>query len=122
MGYYVPASQIQVARIYDCRSRSEDLRILIDRLWPRGMTREAANIDDWLRDVAPSHSLRLWFGHDPARWDEFQAKYRQELSQREELIHDLRSRARHSPISLVSAAGDIVHCHAQVLRRVLLGR
>jgi uncharacterized protein YeaO (DUF488 family) len=79
-------------------------------------------VKDWLKDIAPSDELRRWFGHDPARWDEFQRRYRRELMQHREFLRDLRRRARQGPVTLVYAAKDELHNDAVVLRKVLLGQ
>src|SRR5689334_12503674 len=73
------SAMIQVKRVYEKPSRKDGLRILVDRLWPRGLTKERAAVDLWLKDVAPSTELRKWFGHDPAKWKQFQVRYRKEL-------------------------------------------
>jgi uncharacterized protein YeaO (DUF488 family) len=95
---------------------------LIDRLWPRGVSKADARLDQWLRDIAPSAALRRWFGHDPLRWSEFQRRYRAELARQPQALKALRRRAREGPITLVYAARDEAHNDAVVLRAVLLGR
>jgi uncharacterized protein YeaO (DUF488 family) len=95
---------------------------LIDRLWPRGVSKADARLDQWLRDIAPSAALRRWFGHDPLRWDEFRRRYRAELARQPQALKALRRRAREGPITLVYAARDEAHNDAVVLRAVLLGR
>jgi uncharacterized protein YeaO (DUF488 family) len=95
---------------------------LIDRLWPRGVSKADARLDEWTRDVAPSAALRRWFGHDPLRWDEFQRRYRAELARQPQALKALRRRAREGPITLVYAARDEAHNDAVVLRAVVLGR
>jgi uncharacterized protein YeaO (DUF488 family) len=95
---------------------------LIDRLWPRGVSKAGAWLDEWTRDVAPSAALRRWFGHDPLRWDEFQRRYRAELARQPQALKALRRRAREGPITLVYAARDEAHNDAVVLRAVVLGR
>jgi uncharacterized protein YeaO (DUF488 family) len=95
---------------------------LIDRLWPRGVSKADARLDGWFRDVAPSAALRRWFGHDPLRWDEFQRRYRAELTRQPQALKALRRRSREGPITLVYAARDEAHNDAVVLRAVVLGR
>jgi uncharacterized protein YeaO (DUF488 family) len=95
---------------------------LIDRLWPRGVSKADARLDEWTRDVAPSAALRRWFGHDPLRWHEFQRRYRAELARQPQALKALRRRAREGPITLVYAARDEAHNDAVVLRAVVLGR
>lgn len=96
--------------------------MLVDRLWPRGLSKEQARIDAWLRDVAPSTDLRRWFGHDPARWEEFQHRYHLELDQprQRETLSVLLEHARRGPLTLVYGARDEQHNNAVALRAVLL--
>jgi uncharacterized protein YeaO (DUF488 family) len=113
--------QVKIKRVYDSPAPDDGQRVLVDRLWPRGLKREDARLDDWLRDVAPSDDLRHWFGHDPARWDEFRARYRRELEdeRRQAALEKLRDLARRGPLTLLFAAKDTEHCNAQVLRELL---
>jgi len=113
---------IQAKRVYEPASASDGYRVLVDRLWPRGMTKEAAQIDRWMREVAPSDALRRWFGHDAERWDEFRQRYRHELSgpDRRDAVNELVRQARRGPLTLVYAARDPAHNDAIVLRDVLL--
>jgi uncharacterized protein YeaO (DUF488 family) len=111
---------INIKRAYDAAEKTDGYRILVDRLWPRGIPKEKAKIDLWLKDVAPSDELRKWFGHDPERWPEFQTKYRAELANRKELLQDLkRLEPEHRAITLVYAAKDEAHNDAVVLKDVL---
>ncbi|MGB6910942.1 MAG: DUF488 family protein, partial [Methyloceanibacter sp.] len=96
-------------------------RILVDRLWPRGVSKERAAIDRWMKDIAPSTELRQWFGHDPARWQEFRCRYAQEVRQHRELLDQLRSLARQGPITLVYSARDEEPNDAVALRHLILG-
>ena len=116
------AYDIAVKRVYEPAARADGQRVLIDRVWPRGITKEKAALTLWLKDIAPSAELRTWFGHDPARWDEFRHRYRDELLHRPELLGELRSLAQHGPVTLVYSAHDQLHNDAIVLRDVLLGR
>lgn len=116
----LPAN-IALKRAYEPPSEADGLRVLVDRLWPRGLTKKAAAIDEWAKDVAPSTELRKWYGHDPERWAEFGKRYRAELKDRHEALEALRSKARAAPITLIYAAHDTAHTHALVLRDVLLG-
>lgn len=113
---------ITIKRAYEQAAHSDGYRVLVDRLWPRGVSKEKAQIDDWLRDVAPSTELRHWFGHDPARWEEFQHRYRQELNEpaQREALSRLVERARHGPLTLVYGAKDEEHNNAVALRDVVL--
>lgn len=109
---------IQIKRVYDPSSREDGKRVLIDRLWPRGLTKEQANVDVWLKEVAPSTELRQWFGHDPAKWPEFQARYKQELKTNEALAL-LRKELGRGPITLLYGAKDEEHNNAVVLKDIL---
>jgi uncharacterized protein YeaO (DUF488 family) len=108
-----------VKRIYDPADPADGKRILVDRLWPRGVSREKAQVDDWLKDLAPSDELRRWFGHDPARWPEFQARYRAELSSQGPRLDELRALAARGRVTLLYAARDSEHNNAAVLRDLL---
>jgi len=113
--------QVRIKRVYETPEPEDGQRVLIDRLWPRGLKREDARLDDWLREVAPGDELRRWFGHDPARWEEFQARYRHELEDEAHVaaLKKLRELAQRGPLTLVFAAKDTEHCNAQVLRALL---
>ena len=102
----VPASNVKLKRAYDPPAADDGTRILIDRLWPRGVTKKRAAIDQWMKDISPSTELRKWFSHDPARWDEFRRRYAQEVRKHSDLLDQLRSLARHGPITLVYSAHD----------------
>lgn len=112
---------ILLKRVYEARAASDGRRILVDRLWPRGLTKAEAGIDVWLKDVAPSTELRQWFGHDPAKWHEFQQRYRAELKANPAPLDELRALAREGTTTLVFGARDTQHAHAQMLK-VLLER
>lgn len=122
MGSKVPAPNIRLNRAYEAASANDGARVLIDRLWPRGVTKKAAALDQWLKEVAPSNELRKWFGHDPARWEGFKSRYTEELRRHERQLRELRSIARRGPLTLVYSAHDTQHNDAVVLRNVLLGR
>ena len=109
-------------RAYEPPDRADGTRILVDRLWPRGVSKAQARLDEWIKDVAPSAELRTWFGHDPERWDEFRRRYRAELAASPETLKELRRRARGGRITLVYSARDEIHNDAVVLRNVILGR
>jgi uncharacterized protein YeaO (DUF488 family) len=113
---------IRVKRVYEKPSRDDGFRVLVDRLWPRGLTKERAALSLWLKDVAPSPGLRKWFGHDPARWNGFQARYRKELAGREDALKLLRQKARERTVTLLYGARDEEHNEARVLKKVLEGR
>jgi uncharacterized protein YeaO (DUF488 family) len=122
MSKNITAANVRLKRAYEPPASGDGARILIDRLWPRGMTKKAAAIDEWFKDIAPSTALRQWFGHDPARWQEFRRRYAAEVRQNPEHLEKLRARARQGPITLVFSARDEVHNDAVVLRQLLLGR
>lgn len=111
---------IKLKRAYERPSPDDGTRILVDRLWPRGVKKVNAAIDHWMKEIAPSTELRHWFGHDPARWEEFQHRYTQELKRHQEQLDQLRSLAKHGVITLVYAARDQDHNEAVVLRDFLL--
>lgn len=115
------AASVKLKRAYDPSSANDGKRILIDRLWPRGLKKADAAIDEWMKDVAPSATLRKWFGHDPARWPEFRRRYLRELGQHHEEVDRLRTLARQGPITLVFAARDEAHNDAVVLKELLSG-
>jgi uncharacterized protein YeaO (DUF488 family) len=110
---------IQVKRIYDPPAPADGHRVLVDRLWPRGITRARAALDLWLQDIAPSPELRQWYGHDPARWGEFQVRYRKELEERPEAVATLRELARRGPLTLLFAARDVERNSAVLVKRFL---
>ncbi|HEY7029916.1 MAG TPA: DUF488 family protein [Thermomicrobiales bacterium] len=111
--------QIHLRRAYEPPTPTDGRRILVDRLWPRGLTKEAVRLDAWLKDVAPSTELRRWFRHDPAKWTEFQRRYRQELAARPAALAALLDAARAGPVTLVYGAKDEQHNEAVVLKAVL---
>jgi uncharacterized protein YeaO (DUF488 family) len=119
----MPAQTVAVKRIYDPPSPEDGRRFLVDRLWPRGVAKERAQLDGWLRELAPSTELRRWFGHDPARWQEFQRRYREELAQpeRQQALERLQQAAAQGPVTLLYAARDTEHNEAQVLAEWLRG-
>jgi uncharacterized protein YeaO (DUF488 family) len=113
---------IQVKRVYEKPSPKDGLRILVDRLWPRGLTKQRAAVNVWLKDVAPSTELRKWFGHDAAKWTEFQARYRKELAKSKEAVSLLKKQSREQTVTLLYGARDQEHNEALVLKRILEGR
>ncbi len=112
---------VRVKRIYDTPERSDGRRILVDRVWPRGIRKEAAEVHLWLKEVAPSTELRQWYGHVPERFDEFAARYRQELRQPEQAdaLRRLRELAREGDVTLLTATRDSEHSQAAVLADLL---
>ena len=109
---------ISLKRAYEPPAKTDGMRILIDRLWPRGLTKAKAGIDFWLKELAPSTELRKWFGHDPEKWPEFQKKYRVELKGNP-VLSELRKHCRDGDVTLVYAAKDELHNDAVVLKQVL---
>jgi uncharacterized protein YeaO (DUF488 family) len=122
MSRRVSPQRIGLKRAYEAASPDDGQRILVDRLWPRGVKKSDAAIDEWMKELAPSAELRKWFAHDPARWEEFRLRFRSELHQRSDELSKLRALARDSRVKLVYAARDEVHNDAVVLRDILLGR
>ena len=118
----VKAADVHLKRAYEPADRRDGRRILVDRLWPRGISKAEAGIDEWLKDLAPSTELRKWFNHDPDKWDGFRRRYRQEIDGHAEALEHLRELARKGTVTLVYSAHDEVHNDAVVLRDVLLGR
>ena len=116
----VSAGNVKLKRAYEPPAVDDGTRILIDRLWPRGITKERAAIDQWMKDIAPSTELRKWFSHDPARWDEFRRRYAKEVHRNAALLDQLRSLARHGRITLVYSAHDEKHNDAVELRELIL--
>lgn len=122
MNTAIQAGNIKLKRAYERPNADDGTRVLIDRLWPRGVRKVDAAIDEWIKGIAPSTSLRKWFGHDPARWQEFRRRYAAEVHEHPETLNELRNMARRGPITLVFSAHDELHNDAVVLRDLLLGR
>ena len=112
---------LKVKRIYDPPSKDDGKRILVDRLWPRGIKRDDARIDEWLKDIAPSDELRKWFSHEPSRWQEFRKRYRSELKKNSSLIERLTTESARGTITLLFAAKDVKRNNAVVLRDEIEG-
>jgi uncharacterized protein YeaO (DUF488 family) len=110
---------IDLKRAYDPPTRSDGRRILVDRVWPRGIAKDDLQIDAWLKDLAPSTGLRKWFGHDPTKWDEFRKRYARELEQRADALEELVETARAGHVTLVFSAKDTQHNNAVALRENL---
>lgn len=110
---------IEIKRVYDPHAPEDGTRILVDRLWPRGLKRDQARIDLWLKDIAPSKDLRSWFGHRPERWEEFRRRYQAELEARPDQMKRLREAAGNGPCTLLYAAHDTNHNNALVLKSLL---
>lgn len=115
-----PAANLHLKRAYEPASPDDGVRILVDRLWPRGVSKERADLDDWMKDIAPSTDLRKWFGHVPERWPEFQQRYRAELADHTDELDHIRTLAQKQTVTLIYSAHDEQHNDAVVLREVLL--
>ena len=111
--------QIWLKRAYEPPGSNDGTRVLVDRVWPRGVSKEQAAIDHWFRDVAPSDELRKWFGHDPSRWEQFCQRYRVELDRRRDALEPLYKLAKQGRITLVFGARDETHNNAVVLKHYL---
>lgn len=106
----------QIKRVYETPDAKDGFRILVDRLWPRGLTKEKAALDLWLKDIAPSTDLRKWFNHDPEKWKEFQKRYRKELKENKEAVDTLKEHLKKGTVTLLYAARDEAHNEAEVLK------
>ena len=113
---------LRIKRVYEPQARSDGRRILVDRLWPRGLSKKDAAVDEWIKDIAPSAELRRWFGHDPRRWPEFRRRYRQELRAHTDLVRGLTARASRGNVTLVYGARDEQHNDAVVLAAAIRAR
>jgi uncharacterized protein YeaO (DUF488 family) len=113
---------VALKRVYDEPGPGDGTRVLVERLWPRGLSKERADVDVWLKEIAPSHELRRWFGHDPQKFAEFRRRYEAELASEtgQAALAKLRDLARQGPVTLVFAARDAQHSNAAVLRDLLL--
>lgn len=114
-----PPPGLKIKRVYRAQRRSDGKRVLVDALWPRGMTRERMRLDLWLKEIAPSAELRRWFGHDPQRWEEFSRRYQAELAGRPEEIEQLRRLSAEEMVTLLYAAKDEARNNAVVLKEFL---
>ena len=110
---------IRIKRIYDPPEPGDGRRVLVDRLWPRGLSKDAAKVDEWLKETAPSDELRKWFGHDPARWEEFRVRYKDELKAHMLLLQRLKAEAGTDTVTLLYAARDEEHNNAVVLKEII---
>jgi uncharacterized protein YeaO (DUF488 family) len=113
---------IRIKRIYDAAGKEDGCRVLVDRLWPRGVSREHAHIKLWLKEIAPSDALRKWFGHDPKKWAQFQQRYRKELAPRKDLLEQVKHLEKeHGTVTLLYGAKDEEHNQAVALAQFLKG-
>lgn len=118
----IRAGRIQLKRAYEPAAPEDGKRYLVDRLWPRGVKKDAMHLTGWLKEIAPSNSLRQWFGHDPSRWTEFRRRYLEELGSQETTLEPLRDSLQHGTVTLVYSARDEEHNQAVVLREFLAAR
>ncbi|HZR06854.1 MAG TPA: DUF488 family protein [Candidatus Udaeobacter sp.] len=109
----------RLKRVYENPAKADGRRVLVDRIWPRGLTKNEAHIDDWLKEIAPSARLRKWFGHDPARWTEFKKRYTAELKVRRERIQQLVQHGRKQTVTLLFGAKDFEHNNAVALKEYI---
>jgi uncharacterized protein YeaO (DUF488 family) len=109
------AHAVKVKRVYDSPADADGMRVLVDRVWPRGLTKQAAAVDVWLKEIAPTGTLRKWFAHDPCRWKEFQARYSAELDENGAAVGHLRDLIRRGPVTLLYGAHDEMHNNAVAL-------
>jgi uncharacterized protein YeaO (DUF488 family) len=114
--------RVAIKRVYDEPQAGDGTRVLVDRLWPRGLTKEKAKVDRWLKEIAPTTELRKWFAHDPKKWAEFQSRYLDELKLYSEQIELLKHEAKRGPITLLYGAKDEEHNEAVVLQKILRSR
>ena len=110
---------IKIKRIYEPASADDGKRIYIDRLWPRGMKKEEVKIDEWLKDISPSDSLRKWFGHAPSKYAEFKRRYKRELEKHSEMLERIRKEEKKQTVTLLFSAKDMEHNNATVLKEIL---
>jgi uncharacterized protein YeaO (DUF488 family) len=113
------ASEISIARAYEAPVKGREARLLVDRVWPRGLRKEDLHLDDWIKEVAPSDALRKWFGHDPEKWEAFRERYRAELDREPEAVEKCLDWCRKGPVVLLYGARDEEHNQAVVLRDYL---
>jgi len=110
---------VEMKRIYDAFSEDDGYRVLIDRVWPRGISKKDARLDEWLKEIAPTTELRKWFGHDPDKFGEFRRRYIRELEEKEGLLKSLIDRSRRQKVTLLYGAKDETHNQAVVLKELL---
>jgi len=110
---------IKIKRIYDSASRDDGKRIYIDRLWPRGMKKEEVKMDEWLKEISPSDTLRKWFGHDPSKYEEFKKRYIKELEPHAEILERIRKEGKKETVTLLFSAKDDEHNNATVLKEII---
>ena len=112
-------TKLHLKRVYEAPSADDGCRVLVDRLWPRGLAKEAARVDLWLKEIAPSDALRKWFAHDPEKWDDFQQRYYAELQENDAALEALHAQMKQGRVTLLYAAKDDTHNNAGALRTYL---
>ena len=110
---------LKVKRVYDPVAADDGKRILVDRLWPRGIKKEKARIDEWLKEISPSNELRKWYSHDPAKWAEFKKRYKQEIAGKEELLKKIKAEARKQTVTLLFSSKELERNNAHALKEML---
>jgi uncharacterized protein YeaO (DUF488 family) len=110
---------LKIKRVYDPISADDGKRILVDRLWPRGIKKEKAHIDEWLKEISPSNELRKWYSHDPAKWAEFKKRYKQEIVGKEELLKKIKAEARKQTVTLLFSSKELERNNAVALKEML---
>lgn len=115
----MPSTQIRLKRVYEPASAEDGVRILVERLWPRGLSKADVSADHWVKDVAPTSELRTWFGHDPERWQGFQMRYRLELDENRSAVSALRNLCSGQHVTFIFAAKDVHRNSAVVLKKYL---
>jgi uncharacterized protein YeaO (DUF488 family) len=114
--------RIQLKRVYEKPAKADGRRVLVDRVWPRGLTKREARVDEWLKEIAPSAKLRKWFGHDPARWKEFTKRYAAELDDQRDQVEHLARAAKERTVTLLFGAKDTSHNNAVALKEYMARR
>jgi uncharacterized protein YeaO (DUF488 family) len=110
---------LKVKRVYDPFSPEDGKRVLVDRLWPRGIKKEDAHIDEWLKEISPSHELRKWYSHDPAKWAEFKRRYKKELAENSELLKEIKREGKKQTVTLLFSTKELERNNAVALREIL---
>ena len=110
---------LKIKRVYDPISADDGKRILVDRLWPRGIKKEKAHIDEWMKEISPSNELRQWYSHDPAKWAEFKKRYKQEIAGKEDLLKKIKAEARKQTVTLLFSSKELERNNAVALKEML---
>jgi len=110
---------LKIKRVYDPASADDGKRVLVDRLWPRGIKKEKAQIDEWLKEISPSNELRKWYSHDPAKWSEFKERYKKELAEKSELLKKIKAEAKKQTVTLLFSTKELELNNAVALKEIL---